>query len=147
MFDGTLIFNDNGMLSRPISKVTGSSLTHVAIIFNDTVYESTWPEVHRIPFNSYLQLRNKGTYSYFQPRVPFTNRQIQAMIKYAVSQLGRPYAMREYWRNKDVRGIDCSQYIGNVLEKSGLIVSADFKESPGSLFFKIRPHYTFYILL
>jgi hypothetical protein len=80
-------------------------------------------------------------YHILRPENPFTEPQVKAMLEYATSQLGRQYMLRGYWQNREVRGIMCSQYVGNILEKSGLIKSANYKESPGSLYNKLRTHY------
>ena len=41
----------------------------------------------------------------------------------------------------EVRGVFCSQLIGDIIEKSGLIESSHVHESPGSLHDKIEPFY------
>jgi hypothetical protein len=49
--------------------------------------------------------------------------------------------LRGWWRGEEVRGIFCSQYVANALEKSGKIKSANFKESPVSLKEKLKGVY------
>ncbi len=59
------------------------------------------------------------------------------MRRYAESQLGRPYMLRGWWKQREVRGVFCSQFVGDVIEQSGRIVSAHFRESPVSLYCKL----------
>jgi hypothetical protein len=151
VLDGSVIFWSGGLLVGPISNNTGSLLTHVAIVFDDIVYEATPPKVRKLKLSSYQthlqQLSRSGfwqrrNFSWFnmQPIVAYTTSELEAMLAYAESQLGRPYRLRGWWSN-DLRGIFCSQYVGNVIEKSGRIRSLDNRESPGSLHKKLRGLY------
>lgn len=154
--DGSVIFWKNGILMKPIFKYTGSDLTHAAIVLyvgsEPWVYEATLPRVHRLPLDTYLKrleekkqklVWKRRDFSWFmvQPRRSFTASELRAMKQYANSQLGRRYMMRGWWKNREVRGIMCSQYVGNIVEQSGWIVSSRFRESPGSLHAKLTPLY------
>jgi len=154
--DGSVIFWKNGILVKPIFKYTGSDLTHAAIVLyvgNDPyVYEATAPLVHRLPLDVYLKkleekqqnpvwARRGFTWFTMQPRQSFTMNELIVMKQYADSQLGRRYMMRGWWKGREVRGIMCSQFVGNVIERSGWIVSSRFRESPGSLYAKLTPLY------
>ncbi len=154
--DGSVIFWQDGFLVGPIMKNTGSNLVHVAIVLYEDdkpyVYEATWPEVRKMPLDDYLKhLADKKFkrvptvrgFKWFmmQPKEEYTAQQLTDMKQYARSQLGRRYMMRGYWKNKEVRGIMCSQFVGNCIEKSGKIKSANFKESPVSLKEKIKDLY------
>ena len=153
MEDGSVIFWHGGLLVGPIFRHTNSKITHVAIILNeqgqDMVYEATPPRVRRMPFNQYIQhlrelerkpfWRERGfRYFILEPKKPYTSWELQRMRKYARSQLGRPYGLRGWVLNKEVKTIFCSQYISNIIEKSGRIKSYNFKESPVSLYRKLR---------
>jgi hypothetical protein len=151
MLSGSVIFWKGGLLVHPISQQTGSLLTHVAIVFDDIVYEATPPRVRKLGLNEYIKhlehLKTLGfwrrrNFSWFtmSPIVAYNPSELDAMRQYAESQLGRPYRLRGWWSN-DQRGIFCSQYVGNVIEKSGRIVSANNRESPGSLHQKLRSLY------
>jgi hypothetical protein len=85
----------------------------------------------------------KRDYAWFvmQPRRRYTASELAAMKAHAEPQLGRPYMLRGRWQEREVRGILCSQLVANVIDKSGLIHSADFRESPGSLRAKLAPCY------
>jgi hypothetical protein len=153
--DGTIIIVENQVLSRIIARQTGSpyNFNHSAIILHDAngypwVYESTWPVVKRTPLWQFQQWARKvaqrravlrrgglGVY-YIEPKYPYTEYQLQQMKAYAKSQLGRRYMMRGWWKNREVRGIHCSQYVGNILEESGRLPSMNFKESPYSIYCK-----------
>ncbi len=154
--DGSVIFWQDGFLVKPIMKNTGSDLVHVAIVLYDDdkpfVYEATWPEVRKMPLDDYLKyLADKRFkrvptvrgFKWFmmQPKVEFTPHQLESMKQYARSQLGRRYMLRGYWQNREVRGIMCSQFVGNTIEKSGRMKSANFKESPVSLKEKVKDFY------
>jgi hypothetical protein len=87
-----------------------------------------------------LQKRNLKWF-FMQPVNSYTSRQLRDMKWYAESQLGRPYMLRGWWKGREVRGVFCSQYVGNIIEQSGKIKSNQFRESPGSLHDKILPFY------
>jgi hypothetical protein len=148
--NGSVLFWNGGLLVRPISKATGSTITHATIILYEDgkpyVYEAVPPVVHRVPYNDYLKLmttHKRKDFSYFlmEPKQRYTKDSLEKMKAYADSQLGRRYEMRGYWKGHEVRGIMCSQFAGNTIEKSGLIKSNNFKESPGSLYRKLLPYY------
>lgn len=150
--DGSVIFCQDGLLVKPIYNHTGSTIVHTAIILyeNDKpyVFEATWPRVRKVPLEQYYQIlenckKERPKYSWFveQPRHVFTDIQLTKMKQYANSQLGRRYMLRGWVEGREVRGIFCSEYTGNILEQSGLIKSANFKESPISLKEKIKDFY------
>jgi hypothetical protein len=87
-------------------------------------------------------VKHKATpYFITVPKKPFTRDQIAAMVKYAESQLGRLYGLRGFDKRETLR-IFCSELVGNTIEQSGLIKSANFHESPGSLKKKLEPFYS-----
>jgi len=146
--DGTLIFWDGGLLVRPIERHTGSTLTHVAIVLDGYVYEATWPCVQRTPYAEYIaDLYAKAAKPYWRrrnfswfhmPPPAYSYEQVAAMRAYAVSQLGRPYMLRCYLLQREVRGLHCSQYVGNMLDRAGVIKSENFNETPISLYRKMK---------
>jgi len=151
MLNGSVLFWKGGILVGPIYRATGSLLTHVAIILDNIVYEATPPRVHKLQFTDYEEHLDKLAASRFiqrrdfswfirQPRLAYSAADTAVMRKYAESQMGRPYRLRGWWSD-DTSGIFCSQYIGNMLEKTGLIRSLDNKESPVSLYNKLLPFY------
>lgn len=152
MLNGSVLFWKGGILVGPIYRATGSLLTHVAIILDGIVYEATPPAVHKLrllDYNKHLDklaasrfIQRRG-FSWFirQPRLEYSGTELAAMRKYAESQMGRPYRLRGWWSD-DASGIFCSQYIGNMLEKTGLIKSLDNRESPVSLYNKLLPFYS-----
>jgi hypothetical protein len=148
--NGSVLFWNGGLLVRPISKATGSTITHATIILYEDgepfVYEAVPPAVHRVPYKEYIALmadHKRKDFSYFvtEPRTRYTKDELAKMKAYADSQLGRRYMMRGYWKGQEVRGIMCSQFAGNTIEKSGLIKSDNFRETPGSLYRKLLPFY------
>lgn len=152
MRDGSVLFWRGGLLIGPIYKHTGSTLTHVAIILDNIVYEAAPPRVHKLQFSAYekhldklaaSQFIQRRNFSWFvlQPRLEYSVTELANMKAYAESQLGRPYRLRGWWSD-DIRGIFCSQYVGNIVERSGLIRSLDTRESPVSLYNKLVPFYS-----
>ena len=146
--DGTVIFWQGGPLTGPILRHTGSRITHAAIILDGWVYEATPPRVHKVRLGEYMaSLRARAVqtagFSWFvlQPQRSYTPEQLVSMRRYADSQLGRPYMLRGWWQYREVRGIFCSQFVGDAIEQSGKIVSAHFRESPVSLYGKLSEFY------
>lgn len=153
--DGTVIFvRNNGkkdIVSKEIVKATGDALVHTAIILYDNnvpyVYESTVPGgVQKQTLEQFYVKRDKLskrspskqlTLELVIPKIEYSQQEITKMKKYANSQLGRPYMARGWWKEQEVLGIHCSQYIGNIVSQSGRIVSNNYKESPTSLYKKL----------
>lgn len=152
MINGSVIFWKGGLLIGPISKHTGSLLTHAAIILDELVYEAMPPRVRKMRLLDYYQhleewgqqkFIERRDFSWFvlRPRKEFSSQALVAMTIYAQSQLGRRYMLRGWWQQQETRGTFCSQYVSNIIAKSGLIQSANFRESPGSLYKKLLPYY------
>lgn len=150
--DGTVIFWMGGPLAKPILRNTNSDITHAAIILYQQgepwVYEAVPPRVRKVPLAEYRQLmevklheRHPTTWFLMRPRIAYTTNELAAMRTYAERQLGRPYMLRGWWKGHEVRGIFCSQLIGDILEQSGRVDSAHTSESPGSLHDKLLPTY------
>src|SRR5208282_6002350 len=146
--DGAVIFWQGGPLTGSILRHTGSTITHAAIILDGWVYEAAPPCVHKVPLGEYLaSLRARAArtagFSWFvlKPRTSYTRQELSALRLYAESQLGRPYMLRGWWQYREVRGIFCSQFVGDAIEQSGKIVSAHFRESPVSLYGKLSEFY------
>ncbi len=149
--NGAVVFWKDGILIRPILRKTDSHLTHAAIILDGYVYEAVPPCVRKAPLADYIQemkaksqkrsMQKRGfTWFIIHPITPYTPDEVQAMIKHAESQLGRPYMLRG-WNKKLVRGIFCSQLVSDILGQGGQIKSDSFRESPGSLHKKLEKIY------
>ena len=150
--DGTVIFWMGGPLVKPILRNTESDITHAAIILYQQgepwVYEAVPPRVHKVPLDSYrimmaekAERRHPTTWFTLQPRFNFAPSELDHMKSYAESQLGRHYALRGWWEQREVRGIFCSELIADIIAQSGLIESGGVHESPGSLHDKLLPTY------
>ena len=141
--DGSLLFLEN---SNPAVKHhTKSSITHVAIVLYEDgeawVYEAEPPEVKRKKFSEYIKEIKK--LRRIRPRLkvwtadPFDweTVDLEAMKKYADSQLGRKYSIASWLRNRPSRGIHCGEYVLYVLEKGGLDTVSDrpWRASPGDI--------------
>ncbi len=151
--DGTVIFWQGGLLVTPILRQTDSDLTHAAIVLysgrEPYVYEAVPPRVHKVPLADYRKLmeekvresRRPMSWYVMVPMDVYTPSQLAAMKRHAESQLGRPYMLRGWWKGHEVRGIFCSQLVGDILRCSGKIDSGGIHESPGSLHDKIKSFY------
>jgi len=154
--DGSVIFWVNSRLVKPILRYTGSDITHAAIILYDKdqpyVYEAVPPRVHKVLLVEYLEslkqqakkpALEKRDFHWFlmQPLDRYAPGQLAAMKARAESQLGRPYMLRGWWKGHEVRGVFCSQLVGDIIARSGLIAAGGIHESPGSLHDKLLPFY------
>ena len=151
--DGSVIFWRGGLLVKPILKHTDSDITHAAIVLyqgkEPWVYEAVPPGVHKVLMNEYREhmeekvreARRPMTWFIMEPIIRFTPDQLAAMKRHAESQLGRPYMLRGWWKGREVRGIFCSQLVGDVLAKSRIFEAGGIHESPGSLHEKLLPLY------
>jgi len=154
--DGSVIFLRGGLLVRPIYRHTDSDLTHAAIVLyhgrDPWVYEAVPPYVRRTPLGDYIRLleeksrerfeqKRKMSWFIIQPRVRYGPLELNAMRHHAESQLGRPYMLRGWRKGHEVRGIFCSQLVGDIIERSGKIEAGGIHESPGSLHDKLLPFY------
>ena len=149
---GSTIFIENGNYSRSVQMVTGSNLSHCAIIFKEGkqswVYEAAQPNVQRHTLEWYFDWikktqKEKPSMQYFllQPKKEFTQEELKKMFQYANSQVGRPYMAKGYWRNQPVTGTHCSQFVSEVLSQSERWQSMGDKESPLDLYNKIKNDY------
>lgn len=151
--DGSVAFWQGGLLVKPILKHTDSDLTHAAIVLYNGkepfVYEAVPPRVHKVSLTEYRKLmeeklheaRQPMAWFVMQPMSVYTSNQLTAMKAHAESQLGRPYMLRGWWKGHEVRGIFCSELVGDIIETSGKIESGHIHESPGSLHDKLMPFY------
>jgi len=146
--DGSVVFWRGGLLAGPILKHTDSTITHAAVVLYQNgepfVYEAVPPCVHKVPLAEYRTLMAKKvhvTWIIMEPIDRYATGQLAAMKAHAESQLGRPYMLRGWWKDHVVRGIFCSQLVGDVIEKSGRIEAGGVHESPGSLYTKLLPLY------
>jgi len=111
------------------------------------VCEAVPPRVHKVPMDEYRKLmdekpaRRPITWFLMQPVARYTPSQLAAMKAHAESQLGRPYLLRGWWKGHKVRGIFCSELVGDIIERSGKIESGHIHESPGSLHDKLLLFY------
>jgi len=130
--DGSVIFWRGGLLVKPILKHTDSGITHAAIVlYRDREHMEEKVDESRRPVTWFIM----------QPINRFMPDQLAAMKCHAESQLGRPYMLRGWWKGHEVRGIFCSQLVGDVLAKSRMFEAGGIHESPGTLHEKLLPLY------
>jgi hypothetical protein len=142
--DGTIIMwaKNKGFFARAIKKHTGSNIIHASMLLYDGknkpwVYESTAGGVQANPFDEHVEhlkvLSKKWPDLYIyviEPINDYSPTELYNMKVYANSQLGRPYMLRGWWKMREVRGVHCSQYVGNILERSGRVRSKNYREAP-----------------
>ena len=127
--EGTIIYNAHG--SPLVIRQTNSEITHVSIILKHEntlyVYEAVFPKVKKTPWETWLKTypqaispakRQRMTYSLATPNKEYTPEEIQRMHDYAEKQIGRPYSVRPYTKNKETPGIHCSEYITEIITQS-----------------------------
>ncbi|MBC8350965.1 MAG: hypothetical protein H8E66_03205 [Planctomycetes bacterium] len=150
--DGTLLVMENS--SKAVARVTGSRVTHVAMIFNhdDTawVYEATPAKVRRLTLTDYRDelgaLNRSRTHStvvsILEPKYPYSEMQIGRMQTHAASQIGRRYSIKGYVRGNEFDGIHCAHLAAETLEKSGRCqFDREYAITPGELVTSITPLY------
>lgn len=127
--DGSLLVMENS--NKPVAQVTGSNITHVAMVFrhgdSEWVYEATPAQARRLTLAEYrIELgelnrdrRPPTRVSVLEPKVPYSKLQIERMQSHAASQLGRRYSIKGYVRDKEVDGIHCAQLAASTLAASG----------------------------
>lgn len=148
--DGSLIFckiptTPKGPVEKIASQWSGD-LGHSAIIFDNFVYEATWPRVKRTPLKEWIgnyQYKNGRSFFVMKPKKPFSAWQIDKMKKFADSELGRRYMARGLWQDRETKGTFCSQYVSEVLEQAGFLKSAHHRETPQSLYLEVSDKYIF----
>ena len=148
--DGSLLVFEHS--NKPVAQATGSSITHVALVFQhgdaNWVYEATPAKARRLSLAEYrLELggldRNRSEPSrvtVLEPKYPYSELQIERMRAHAASQLGRRYSIKGYLRHKDSDGIHCAHLAAATLEAGGRFQFDEaYAISPGSLVAKIGP--------
>ncbi|MEO8497279.1 MAG: hypothetical protein ABI614_19590 [Planctomycetota bacterium] len=142
--DGSLLVFEHS--NKPVTRVTGSDITHVAIIFNDAgtewVYEATPAKARRLSLAEYRRElgdlnRDRSqptTVTILEPKYPYSELQIERMRSHAASQIGRRYSIKGYARGKEVDGIHCAHLAAATLASSGRFQFAEAHAlSPGEL--------------
>jgi len=148
--DGSLLVFEHS--NKPVAQVTGSSITHVAILFHhgDTqwVYEATPAKTRRLKLTDYQNElgeldRHRGRptrVSVLEPSYPYSELQIEQMRAHAASRIGRRYSVKGYVRGKESDGIHCAQLAAATLAASGRFrFDKAYAISPGELVANVRP--------
>lgn len=129
---GTLIFTN--IVGPRLQNMVDLEWTHVLISLRCRVYEATWPRVRctcDIPAQSFL----------LNPKSPYTESQIDKMVQYAVSQIGRPYNWRGFFQPcyyGKTYDIYCSQYACNILRAGEVPIPYCAGYSPDTLLAAMR---------
>ena len=127
MLDGTLIYTN--FVGTCLRSTVDLEWTHVLIHLRGMQYEATPPRVRRtqhLPRRVFLQL----------PKEPYTEEQINKMVRHAVSQLGRKYDWHGFFDPRfygRTRGIYCSQYACNILRAGNVPIAYCAGYSPDTL--------------
>ncbi|GMU26198.1 MAG: hypothetical protein AMXMBFR16_11030 [Candidatus Uhrbacteria bacterium] len=131
MTNGTLIFTDSG--GPLINEWLDLRWTHVLVWLAGVYYEATPPRVRRskrFKANSYTTLSPS-----------FSPAQVDQMVQYANSQLGRPYSFRGYFYPEvygKTRGIYCSEYAGAIMQAGSLPIPYSAGYDPDRLYDSVR---------
>jgi hypothetical protein len=128
MIDGTLIYST---LPGPLdNRLSGLQWTHVVIGLRDYYYEAAPP---RVRFKMYL---DAPCHLVKVPVIQYSEEQIDKMVEYAKSQLGRKYQWTGFFIPKcygKTRGIYCSEYACNILRAGGVQIPFRAGYSPDTL--------------
>lgn len=119
--NGTLVLSSaDTIVGRTAKRITnGDRYTHIGIVIDGQVYEATLPRAKRGPIASYPSRRS--TNDFFEPIHPYSYQEVDRMRRFANSQLGVPYKLRNYFhpRSRPVNGTWCSPFVGRILNASG----------------------------
>jgi len=89
--------------------------THVGIVLGGRVYHADYPRVTSYPVG---QHKSGVVTRYEMPSRQYSPKQIDAMTRYAQSQIGQPYRLTGFIRNDGSEGW-CSQFVRRVKERGG----------------------------
>ncbi len=121
--DGTVVYGSKPsavvgrVAQRWATRAQGyqAEYTHVGIVLGGRVYHADYPSVASYPVGQ----EKPGVIStYEMPTRPYTQQQIDAMKRYAQSQIGQSYRLRGFIRNDGGEGW-CSQFVRRVKEQGG----------------------------
>lgn len=116
--DGSLLFVSGG--NRAVRLYTQSPYSHVAIIFKDCgrlwVYESDrYLGVRRFPLDQLGPGEAQERIWIAQPKAEYTREQVNRMLAYLKSQLGREFSLRSFIIGSPAKGIHCAELVTNTL--------------------------------
>lgn len=131
-----------------VEKVTESEITHVAIVFDDIVYEATPPNVRKTSWEAYYLelLKEKKKKPNLQvwiatPKIKYNKDQIDKMTAFADSQIGVIYSIKGYTKGIE-SGLHCAQFVTQILSQSGRFWSRDAgRVTPKTLWLSIENKY------
>lgn len=148
--DGSLLVLERS--NKPVAQVTGSSITHMAILFHqgDTewVYEATPAKARSLTLAEYRRelggLDRHGSeptrVSVLEPKYPYSEMQLARMRSHAASQVGRRYSVKGYVRGKESDGIHCAHLVATTLQAGGRFqFEQAYATSPGDLVASVTP--------
>jgi hypothetical protein len=121
--DGTVVYSSkpNAVIGRVAKRWATRAQgyqarhTHVGIVLGGRVYHADYPHVTSYPVG---QDKPGVVVRYELPKRRYSASQIEAMKRYARSQLGKPYRLRGFIRNDGSEGW-CSQFVRRVKEQGG----------------------------
>lgn len=121
--DGTVVYSSkpNAVIGRVAkrwaTRAQGYAArdTHVGIVLGGRVYHADYPSVTSYPVG---HDKPGVVVRYEYPNRQYTPQQIDAMKRYAQSQIGQPYRLSGFIRNDGGEGW-CSQFVRRVKERAG----------------------------
>jgi hypothetical protein len=138
--DGTLVFSNKpgtlvgNIALRSASKAQGylAKYTHVGIIFGGIIYHSDFPVV-----TTRTKLKIGERAIFILPVKNYSVDEINLMLNYANSQLGKRYSLRGYRLRNGEEGW-CSPFVKNVLNAGGHRLSYRDGFTPDNLLRALR---------
>ena len=155
--EGSCVFMEN-TLPRPLDgileRVTGSPLSHVAILLNDAsgpmVYEAFPPVARKLSWDYYVlsmlpkwagkrwtrRLGGLNQFWWISSRT-FAGSDLSLMRSKAEGMLGMKYSLIWNYLFNAENLTHCSEFVADIFEAAGYFASAKGRETPGSLFKKL----------
>lgn len=150
--DGSLLFVEGG--NRFVENETGSSYTHVAMIFNVNgkpwVFEADEPKVRKMPLTAYIREVEKENVKnnrqmklwLMKPKIPYSRDEVRKMRTYLKSQMNRKYSIWSYVQGEASEGIHCGELTSRTLKRGGFILGGNCcRQYPGGILYKAQRKY------
>jgi hypothetical protein len=144
--EGTIVVLENSNLA--VETYTHSETTHVGMLIYTgaewTVYEAAPKAVRKLSLENYYQELSRLNHHKFephrlrlrlyQPRQPYSAKELAAIRKFLDSQVGRRYSIKGIVRGKPGDGIHCADLVSTALLQTGRYrFDETHTVSPGSL--------------
>lgn len=132
--DGTMIMSRlRGGFGNWLSQRCGTHWTHVAIVFDQMVYEGDWPRSKSTPLRYYG--KRNWEIQIVKPSRNLTVHEKHGMKSWCMQNMNRRYGLKQFWnpRAKPDGRIYCSQFVYLALNAGGLQLPAGAWHTPDKI--------------